>query len=97
MEATIVWLTQWEEEHFEVDALSELDDERVLALVCITHRRRPKTGPSQISHSKGACVFHFSGRKVKKVAVYFDRARALADLGLRDSDSPRHHNPLTQT
>ncbi|MGA2452161.1 MAG: hypothetical protein ABSG93_01470 [Solirubrobacteraceae bacterium] len=88
MDATIVWLRTWEEEHFEVDALSELDDERVLALVCITHRRRPKTGPFEISHSKGACLFHFRGRKVKKVVVYFDRERGLADLGLQDSDSP---------
>jgi hypothetical protein len=88
MDATMSWLSQWEEEHFEVDALSELDTERVLALVRITHRRRPKTGPFEISHSKGTCVFHFRGHKVKKVVVYFDRERGLTDLGLHDPNSP---------
>jgi hypothetical protein len=60
----------------------------VLALVFVKHRGRPKTGPFEISHSKGACVFHFRGRTVKKVVVYFDRECGLADLGLRDSGSP---------
>ena len=57
---------------------------RVLAFDQI--RRRGKTSGidlAQIS-PKGADVFHIRDGKVVKGIVYFEHARALADLGLED-------------
>ena len=60
----------------------ELDDERVLVL----YRRsgRGKTSGLELGQirSKGAVLFHARGGKVTRLVFYWDRERALADLGL---------------
>ena len=65
-----------------VDEYRELDGERVLVL---THRSgRGKTSGLELEHmsAKGAHLVHVRGGKVTKFIFYWDRERALADLGL---------------
>jgi ketosteroid isomerase-like protein len=65
-----------------VGAYRELDGERVLVL---THYSgRGKTSGLELGQvrSKGATLFHVRGGKVTRIVHYWDRERALADLGL---------------
>ena len=66
----------------EVDEYRELDDERALALV--HHSGRGKTSGVELGQvgTQGARLFHLRGGKVTTLVIYFDRERALADLGL---------------
>jgi ketosteroid isomerase-like protein len=66
----------------EVKEYRELEDERVLV---VTRRSgRGKTSGLEIGRmqTKGAALFHVRGGEVTKLVVYWDRDRALADLGL---------------
>jgi hypothetical protein len=68
----------------------QLDDERVLVLSHIGGRG--KTSGLDIGHmrTKGAGLFHIRRDKVMRVVLYWDRNRALADLGLAaEADPPR--------
>ena len=76
------FLSAWEEFRLEADELRELDAERVLAL---DHRTgRSKTSGLELGQmrTKGARLFHIRDGKVTRLIVYFDRERALAQLGL---------------
>ena len=72
----------WEDFRIEADEYRELDDERVLALVHYTGRG--KTSGLELAQmpAKGVELFHVRGGKVTRFVVYWDRERALADLGL---------------
>jgi ketosteroid isomerase-like protein len=75
-------LSAWEEFRIEADEYRELDDERVLVL---DHRSgRGKRSGLEIGQlrTKGARLFDIRDGKVARLATYFDRDRALADLGL---------------
>jgi ketosteroid isomerase-like protein len=76
------WLSAWENLRVEADQYRELDDERVLVLV--RNIGRGKTSELELGQlrSTGASVFHVRGGKVTRYVIYFDRERALADLGL---------------
>jgi ketosteroid isomerase-like protein len=75
-------LSAWEEHRNEVDEYRALDDEHVLALIRLSGRgKRSGLGLGQI-RAKGASVFHVRGGKVMRLVFYWDRERALADLGL---------------
>jgi hypothetical protein len=76
------WVDAWEEFRTEADEYRELDDERVFVLTRFSGRG--KTSGLELDEllSKAAHVFHIRDGKVMKVAVYFDRQRAFADLGL---------------
>jgi ketosteroid isomerase-like protein len=63
----------------EAEDYRELDAERVLALV--RNSGRGKTSALPIDQ-KGAEVFEIHEGKVTRITIYFDRNRALADLGL---------------
>ena len=82
-------LSPWEDYRFVVDEYRELDDERVLA---IFHRSgRGKTSGLDIGQmqAQGAHLFHVRDGKVTRWVAYFDRDRALADLGLvPEGDTP---------
>jgi ketosteroid isomerase-like protein len=85
------FLSAWEEYRIEEGECRELDAERVLALV--RHRGRLKTSGLQAEHGErdAANLFHFRAGKVTRLVFYFDRERALADLGLlpeRGSPNP---------
>jgi ketosteroid isomerase-like protein len=92
-EMTEAWRSQisaWEGFHAVADEFRQLDDERVLVLGHIGGRG--KTSGLDIGHmrTKGAGLFHIRRDKVMRVVLYWDRNRALADLGLAaEADPPR--------
>src|SRR2546422_337455 len=78
------WGSAWEDFRVEAEEHRELDDERVLVLLC--RSGRGKTSGLEVGQvrTKGAHVFHVRGGKVTRFVVYLDRERALADLGLEE-------------
>lgn len=78
------WLSAWEKSRTDIDDYRELDGERVLVLV--RQSGRGKTSGVEVGQltksAGGASLFHIRDGKVTKLLLYFDRARALADLGL---------------
>jgi ketosteroid isomerase-like protein len=77
-------LSAWEGYRLEAEEYRELDRERVLVLVHPIGRG--KTSGLEIGQirGKGANLFDIRGGKVTRVVVYYDRERALADLGLEE-------------
>ena len=57
------------------------DDERVLVL---EHRRARGKGSGVETGAKAAGVAHFRHGKMTRLVMYYDRDRALADLGLEE-------------
>ena len=82
----------WEDWRVYVDEYRELDSERVLVLedrsarAKISGLRIGKMGGE--TRSKGASLFHVHAGKVTRFVTYFDRQRALADLGLAPERFP---------
>jgi len=76
------FLSAWEEWREEAEEYRELDGERVLVLVRMSGRG--KASGLELGHmeAKAAKVFHVRGGKVTRFVTYWDRERALADLGL---------------
>lgn len=84
------WLSAWKEFRIEVDEYRELDDERVLVLPRVSGRG--KTSGLELGQmwTKGAALFHIRDGKVTRFVFYWNRERALADLGLApEAGSPR--------
>jgi ketosteroid isomerase-like protein len=81
-EAARARLSLWEGYRIEAEEYRELDDERVLVLV---HRSgRGKSSGLDLGQlaTRGAQLIHVRDGKVVRYVTWFDRARALADLGL---------------
>jgi hypothetical protein len=76
------FLTSWKDYRAVVEGYRALDAERVLVLVHGTGQG--KTSGLNIGplHSNGANLLHIRGGKVTRLVIYFDRHRALADLGI---------------
>jgi len=74
------FLQAWEGAHPNVEGYRELDDERVLVL--IEYSGSGKASGLSLTRARGATLFHIRGDKVARLVVYFDRERALGDLGL---------------
>jgi ketosteroid isomerase-like protein len=76
-------LSTWERWSVKAEEYRALDGERVLVLV---HQSgRGKTSGFEIGQmrtQRGANLFHVRDGKVTRLALYADRDRALADLGL---------------
>ena len=83
------FLSAWEEFRIEVDEYRELDAERVLVLVHFTARGKTSGLERGQMRAKGAELFHIRGGKVTRAVAYWDRGRALADLGRTPEFSPR--------
>jgi ketosteroid isomerase-like protein len=84
------FLSNWGDYRFEVDEYRELDAERILVLISV--RGRARTSGLELGQlgAEGANLLHVRGGKVVRLALYFDRDRALADLGLMpEADSTR--------
>jgi ketosteroid isomerase-like protein len=84
------FLSNWGHYRFEVEEYRELDAERILVLIRV--RGRGRTSGLELGQvgAEGANLLHVRGGKVVRLALYFDRDRALADLGLiPEADSTR--------
>ncbi len=82
------FLSNWGDYRFEVQEYRELDAERILVLIRVRGRGRTSGLDLGEVGAEGANLLHVRGRKVVRLALYFDRDRALADLGLiRKADS----------
>jgi len=76
------FLNVWENYGVAVDEYRELDGERTL--VFVRQSGRGKTSGLDLAQmgGNGAMLFDVRGGKVTRMVTYFDRDRALADLGL---------------
>jgi uncharacterized protein YndB with AHSA1/START domain/ketosteroid isomerase-like protein len=76
------FLSAWEDYRIEVEDYRELDRERVLVLT--KRNGRGKTSGLDVGREavRGATVWHLRDGKVTRQVTYWDRDRALADLGL---------------
>jgi ketosteroid isomerase-like protein len=82
------FLRAWEDFGVEAEEYRALDDERVLVL--LRRSGRGKTSGIELDelHTRGAAIYHVRDSKVTKIVTYYDRDRALADLGLaREGDA----------
>jgi ketosteroid isomerase-like protein len=86
LEGTRGLLDTLEDYSVEADDYRELDSERVL--VPMRHGGRGKTSGLTVGQLKteGANVLHVRDGKVTRLVLYWDRDRALADLGLAHED-----------
>ncbi|MCW3069811.1 MAG: hypothetical protein JWL67_2436 [Solirubrobacterales bacterium] len=71
----------WEDWRNLAEAYREIDNERVLVLDRASGRGKT-SGLPVTTH--GATLFHVRAGKVTRIATYWDRDRALADLGLNE-------------
>ena len=77
------WLSTWEDVIFEAEEYRELDDGRVLVLVHVTGGRGKTSGLElREVRTEGASLFEVHNGKVTRFVNYWERDRALADLGL---------------
>jgi ketosteroid isomerase-like protein len=76
------FLSAWEEFRLETEEYRELDDERVLVFNYFSGRG--KTSGLEVGQTRvqAAALFHLRAGKVTRLVAYWDRGRALADLGL---------------
>ncbi len=83
-EAWHKWLEAWESYRVEVDEYRRLDDERILVLML--HCGRGKASGLDVEQTKraGANVLHVRDGRVTRIVLYWDRERALADLGISE-------------
>jgi hypothetical protein len=72
----------WEDFRYEAEDYRELDGERVLVLTRFSGRGKTSGVELGKMPTKGASVHYVRGGKVTRNVFYFDRNRALADLGL---------------
>jgi ketosteroid isomerase-like protein len=77
-------LSAFEELRTEADEYRELDDERVLVLVHFSGRGRTSGLELGDVQMRGANLFHVRDGKVTRLVLYWDRERALADVGLSE-------------
>jgi ketosteroid isomerase-like protein len=71
----------WDDLRVLAEEFRELDDERVLVL--LDNSGRGKTSGIDLHQVRGgANLFHVCSGKVTRYVIYWDRDRALADLGL---------------
>jgi ketosteroid isomerase-like protein len=77
-------LSAWEGFRGDVDEYRELDDERVLVLQHFSGRGKSSGLELGEMQTKAATIYHVREGNVTRMVIYFDRERALADLGLED-------------
>jgi len=78
------YLGAWENYYSEIEELRVLDDERVLVLDEVRGRGTTSGVDLGKINPKSADLWHVRDGKVVKVVLYFDRADALANLGLAE-------------
>jgi ketosteroid isomerase-like protein len=80
-ESAFRMLEAWEDLRFEAEEYREIDDERVLV---IDHRTGRGKGSGVEVTTKGATLFQVRDGKTRRLVSYWNRDRALADLGLTE-------------
>jgi ketosteroid isomerase-like protein len=83
-EAWREFLSDWQGYHIEAEEYRQLDGERVLVLCRIFGRGKASGLELGQLQPRGATVFHVREGKVTRLVPYYDRDRALADLGLEE-------------
>jgi ketosteroid isomerase-like protein len=76
------WLNAFAEFRLLADDVIELDSESVLALTYAGGHGRASGVDLAVAPSKAAHLFEFRDGRVVRLVVYFERGRALRDLGL---------------
>ena len=78
------WMTVWREYRSEADEYRELDGDRILVLM--RHGGRGTTSGVAVERldTRGANLFDLRDGKVVRLTLFWDRDRALADLGLAE-------------
>jgi ketosteroid isomerase-like protein len=76
------WVNAWRDFRAVPEEYLVLDGERVLVLV--QNRGRGRTSGLELVQQSVANLFELRCGKVTRLVVYFDRDRALADLGLEE-------------
>jgi ketosteroid isomerase-like protein len=76
----IGWMSVWEDFRVEAEEFRELDEDRVLVLDRSSGRGR--TSGLDVERARGTVLFHIHDGKVTRMLAWWDRDRALADLGL---------------
>jgi ketosteroid isomerase-like protein len=82
------FLSTFENMRIAADEYRELDDERVLVFHRASGRGKTSGLPIAQVSGGGVSLFHVRERKVTRFVGYFDRDRALADLGLEGLAMP---------
>ena len=77
-------LSAWEGYGGRAEGYRELDDERVLVLAQFSGRGKVSGLELAQTRSQGANLFQVRDGKVTRLVLYWDSARALADLGLKE-------------
>jgi ketosteroid isomerase-like protein len=75
-------LSAWEQLSITAERYREVDDERVLVFDRFGGRGKASAIEAEQLRGKGANLFHVRDGQVTRLASYWDRDRALADLGL---------------
>jgi ketosteroid isomerase-like protein len=84
------FLSAWEGFRAVADEYRELDDERVLVLTRYNGRGKASGLELEQMRAEGATLYHVRSGKVTRLVFYFDRERALSDLGLpSETATPR--------
>jgi ketosteroid isomerase-like protein len=78
------FLQAWDGHRIAVEGYRELDDDRVLVLGRFAARGSASGLDVQQMRTEGANVVHIRDGQVTRLVIYFDRDRALADLGLEE-------------
>jgi ketosteroid isomerase-like protein len=74
-------LSPWEGFTAEAEEYRELDGERVLVLTRNTGRGKASGVELDQMMTRSANLFHIRGGKVTRLVIYFDRDRAIAEVG----------------
>jgi ketosteroid isomerase-like protein len=77
-------LSAWEGFRIAAEDYRQLDDHRVLVITRYSGRGRASGIDVAQMWTMGASVFHVHDGKVTRQIFYFDRKRALSDLGLKE-------------
>jgi hypothetical protein len=78
------WLDAWADYRTRSEDCCELDAERVLVLTHDSGRGKASGLDLAEMGPKAAVLFHVCHGRVARLVVYFERDRALADLGLEE-------------
>lgn len=75
------FLSSWDELRVRADECRELDDERVLVLTRLSGRGKASGMELGEMQAQGADLLRIRNGKVTRFVLYFNRERALAELG----------------